>query len=82
LATLARHTIQGDVSCPAMRNHQFTQVAACRPPDVGMALKDRYGIDNERRHTVGNSRVVLDEKIEHTIEIGQRSSAIEDYGHG
>ena len=82
LATLARHAIQDDVSCPAMRNHKLTQVATCGPPDVGMTLEDRYSIDDERRCSVCKSRIVPDEKIEHTIEVSQRSGAIEDYGHG
>ena len=65
-----------------MRNHKLTQVATCGPPDVGMTLEDRYTIDDERRCSVCKSRIVLDEKIEHTIEVGQGTGAIEDYGHG
>ena len=64
-----------------MRNHKLTQVATCGPPDVGMTLEDRYTIDDERRCSVCKSRIVLDEKIEHTIEVGQGMGAIEDYGH-
>jgi len=82
LAALARYAIQSDISCPAVRNHKLTQVATCGPPDVGMTLEDRDSIDDERRCSVCKRRIVLDEKIEHTIEVSQRSGAIEDYGHG
>ena len=82
LAALVRHAIQSDVACPAMRDHELTQLATPRPPDVGMTLEDRYGIDDERRCSVCNSRVVLDEKIEHTIDVGERTGAIEDNGQG
>ena len=64
-----------------MRNQKLTQVATCGPPDVGMTLEDCYSIDDERRCSVCKRRIVLDEKIEHTIEVGQGMGAIEDYGH-
>lgn len=63
-------TIQGKITRPASRNHQFTQGIFHRPANQRMMVQNLHRLSDEVNRLQGIRRYILHQEICHTFEIG------------
>jgi len=74
-------SVQGHVPGASAGNHQFANRAPKRATDHGMAPKHAGRLDDRLRRLLGDNGIVLREKIENAVEVGERSVCERDPRH-